>query len=52
MRRSVSHAVALQSSRGWRIAKEKTSHRIDVIVSLAMASLAAVDGSQAMWWLA
>ena len=49
MRISASHAVALQSSRGWRIAKEKTSHKIDVIVALAMAALAAVEQSQS--WL-
>ena len=43
MRISASHAIAIQSSRGWRIAKEKTSHKIDVIVALAMASLAAIE---------
>ncbi len=43
MRTCASHAIALQSSRGWRIAKEKTSFKIDVIVSLAMASLAAIE---------
>ena len=45
MRLSASHAIAIQSSRGWRIAKEKTSHKIDVIVALAMASLAAIESS-------
>ena len=45
MRLAASRAVAMQSSRGWRIAKEKTSHKIDVIVSLAMASLAAIESS-------
>jgi phage terminase large subunit-like protein len=42
MRVCASHAIALQSSRGWRIAKEKTSFKIDVIVALAMASLVTV----------
>ncbi len=42
MRTCASHAVAIQSSRGWRIAKEKTSYKIDVIVALAMAALAAL----------
>ena len=51
MRLSASHAIAIQSSRGWRIAKEKTSHKIDVIVALAMASLAAIEKSQ-VWYFA
>jgi phage terminase large subunit-like protein len=51
MRTSASHAVAMQSSRGWRIAKEKTSHKIDVIVALAMASLVSIEQSQ-VWYIA
>ncbi len=39
MRTCASHAIAIQSTRGWRIAKEKTSYKIDVIVALAMAAL-------------
>jgi hypothetical protein len=39
---SVSRAVAIETSRGWRIAKEKASHKIDVIVALAQAALGAV----------
>lgn len=42
LRKAASQAVAIESSRGWRIAKEKTSHKIDVIVALAMSALAAV----------
>ena len=42
MRQAAQHTVALESARGWRMAKEKTSHRIDVIVALAMSALAAV----------
>jgi hypothetical protein len=41
-RLSVSRAVAIESPRGWRITKEKQSHRIDVVVALAMACHAAV----------
>ncbi|MGA2313401.1 MAG: terminase TerL endonuclease subunit [Xanthobacteraceae bacterium] len=41
MRLAVSRAVALETSRGWRIAKEKQSHKIDVVVALAMAAHAA-----------
>ena len=44
MRLAVSRAVAIETSRGWRIAKEKQSHKIDVVVALAMAALAAVTG--------
>jgi phage terminase large subunit-like protein len=42
IRLAVSRAVALETTRGWRIAKEKQSHKIDVIVALAMAALGAV----------
>ena len=42
MRLAVSRAVAVESSRGWRITKEKQSHKIDVVVALGMAALAAV----------
>jgi len=43
---AISRAVALETSRGWRIAKDKTSHRIDVVVALAMAALDAVRSGQ------
>jgi phage terminase large subunit-like protein len=43
MRTCASHAVAVQSSRGWKIAKEKASFKIDCIVALAMAAHAAVE---------
>ena len=46
MRLAVSRCVALETSRGWRIAKEKASHKIDVVVALAMASLGAVLNGQ------
>jgi phage terminase large subunit-like protein len=44
MRLAVSRAVAIETSRGWRISKEKQSHKIDVIVALAMAAHACVEG--------
>ena len=48
MRLAVSRSVAVETSRGWRIAKEKASHKIDVVVALAMAALGAVrQGQQA-----
>jgi phage terminase large subunit-like protein len=51
MRLAASHAIALQTSRGWRIAKEKTSFKIDSIVALAMAALAVVEGGAYQTWL-
>src|SRR5262245_42773328 len=42
IRKAFSQSVAIEGSRGWRIAKEKQSHRIDVVVALGMAALAAV----------
>ena len=47
LRLAVSRAVAVETSRGWRIAKAKTSHTIDVVVALAQAALgAAKQGTQ------
>lgn len=43
IRLALSRAVGIESSRGWRIAKEKQSHKIDIVVALGMASLAAVQ---------
>ena len=44
MRLSVQRAIAVETTRGWRIAKEKSSHKIDVVVALAQAALGAVQG--------
>jgi phage terminase large subunit-like protein len=44
IRLSIQRAIAIETSRGWRIAKEKTSHKIDVVVALGMAALGAVQG--------
>lgn len=46
LRKAANQAVAIESSRGWRIAKDKTSHRIDVIVALAMSAFAAVESKK------
>jgi Phage Terminase len=43
LRLAVSRAVAVETSRGWRIAKEKASHKIDAVVVLAIACHAAVS---------
>jgi phage terminase large subunit-like protein len=44
MRLAVSRAVAIETPRGWRIGKDKSAFKIDVIVALAMACHAAVQG--------
>jgi terminase large subunit-like protein len=46
LRRAVGNAVAKEvpGRGGWKIAKEKASTKIDVVVALAMAALAAVEG--------
>ena len=46
IRLAISRSVAIESSRGWRIAKEKASHKIDVVVALAQAALGAVQQGQ------
>ena len=42
MRLAISHAIIVESARGWRLDKLKQSHKIDVVVALSMACLAAV----------
>jgi phage terminase large subunit-like protein len=42
IRLAISRAVAVETARGWRISKDKQSHKIDVVVALAMAALCAV----------
>jgi hypothetical protein len=44
IRLAISRAVAVENPRGWKISKEKTSHKIDVVVALAQAALGAVTG--------
>jgi phage terminase large subunit-like protein len=43
LRQQALNTVAIESSRGWRIAKEKSSKKIDAIVALAMAFMAALE---------
>lgn len=50
LRQQALNTVAVESPRGWRIAKEKASARIDSIIALAMACTACVDlHSRARW---
>jgi phage terminase large subunit-like protein len=44
MRLAISRAVASETPRGWRITKEKQAHKIDVVIALAMAAYATVQG--------
>jgi phage terminase large subunit-like protein len=50
LRLAVSRAVAIETSRGWRIAKEKQAHKIDVVVALGMAALCCVKAQGADAW--
>jgi hypothetical protein len=42
IRLAVQRCVVVESSRGLRLAKEKGSHKIDIVVALALAALAAL----------
>jgi phage terminase large subunit-like protein len=50
LRQQALHTVAVETPRGWRIAKEKASQKIDAIVALAMAAVAAVDHKARRRW--
>lgn len=43
IRSAMQNAVVVQSSRGMKIAKEKTSHKIDLAVALAMSALGSIE---------
>ena len=42
MRLAISRAVAVEGPRGWRLGKDKQTHKIDVVVALAMSALLAM----------
>ena len=44
IRLAISRAVASETPRGWRITKQVQSHKIDIVIALAMAAHAAVQG--------
>jgi hypothetical protein len=44
LRLAISRAVAIEAPRGWRIGKDKQTHKIDIVIALAMAAHAAVQG--------
>jgi len=43
MRQHALKATAKETGRGWRIVKKKASHKIDLIIALAMAALGATE---------
>jgi phage terminase large subunit-like protein len=45
MRLAVSQAIAKETPRGWQITKQKSSHKIDVVIALALSAYAAVQGA-------
>ena len=42
MRLAISRAIVTEFSRGWKLDKAKQSHKIDIVVALSMAALAAI----------
>jgi phage terminase large subunit-like protein len=52
MRLAANRAIIIESSRGWRLDKMKQSHKIDLIVALSMACLAAVRGQSESTYVA
>ena len=46
MRLAISRAVAVESPRGWQLSKEKQTHKIDIVVALAMACHAAIQSQK------
>jgi hypothetical protein len=46
IRLAISHAVAIESGRGWKISKSLASRKIDIVIALAQAVLGAVSQGQ------
>jgi len=45
LRLAVQRSIAVEVPRGWKITKEKSSHKIDIVVALGMAALGAVESA-------
>jgi phage terminase large subunit-like protein len=43
MKKHVQKAIAMETPRGWRIVKKQASHKIDLIIALAIACAGAID---------
>jgi hypothetical protein len=48
-RLAISRAVAVEGSRRWKVSKEKQSHKIDIVVALGMACLAATEAPKSTY---
>ena len=46
MRLAISRAVAVETPRGWRVGKQNQSHKIDLVIALAMAAYAAMQSQK------
>ena len=46
IRTAISQSIAEEKGRGWKITKEKQSHRIDIVIAIGMAALAAVTAQE------
>jgi phage terminase large subunit-like protein len=46
LRLAIARAVAVETPRGWRIGKQNQAHKIDLIIALAMACHAAMQGQK------
>ena len=49
IRLAISRAVAVEGSRGWKISKEKQPHKIDIVVALGMACVAATEAPKSTY---
>ena len=44
MRKAISQAVAKETPRGWRITKQTSAHKIDLVAALSFACYACIQG--------
>jgi phage terminase large subunit-like protein len=44
MRKAISQAVAKETSRGWRITKSTSAHKIDLVAALSFACYGCIQG--------
>jgi phage terminase large subunit-like protein len=42
IRTAIARSIAVEGARGWKISKERQSHKIDIVIALGMAALAAI----------
>jgi phage terminase large subunit-like protein len=53
IREAVSGTIAIEGARGWKIARDKQSHQIDIVIAIGLAALACVkaqgESSSSPW---